>query len=422
MQPWIPLTLTVRTPMFLGADADSPAELRMPSLRGVARFWFRALAAPVFDADDHRAVARAEAEVFGAAAGSGAGMTGPSPVAFRLVRIPRPDTNPSPRWLRMPVDAARPDHGIGYLLGQGLYQPASEAEGRPHPQLARRSHLPPDEDAVFAVRVAPGRRNGAPAQDYVREVVGISLWAAATFGGLGARTHRGFGGFDLDGLGALCAAAAAAAGPARGHPAIRRLHELVAERHHRHLPGLSAPPPLGAGGAPWPSAPTWTRWHVQTSGRTGTWPQLLHQAGRALRAFRAPVDRTAPPHSMTGLSRYKRWVTREYIDAVVPGLRGQPPASRTAPAASFGLPVVFGKAAAINLRKGGEELRRASPLWIRTSRRPDGKYQLLYHVFEAAIGPGGADITLSTTNRNEPLHLNEPLAYQAIADFLATAP
>lgn len=140
-------------------------------------------------------------------------MTGPSPVAFRLGRVPRPDTNPSPRWLRMPVDAARPDHGIGYLLGQGLYQPASEAEGRPHPQLARRSHLPPDEDAVFAVRVAPGRRNGAPAQDYVREVVGISLWAAATFGGLGARTHRGFGGFDLDGLGTLCAAAAAAAGP-----------------------------------------------------------------------------------------------------------------------------------------------------------------------------------------------------------------
>jgi hypothetical protein len=125
---------------------------------------------------------------------------------------------------------------------------------------------------------------------------------------------------------------------------------------------------------------------------------------------------------MTGLSRYKHWVTREYIDAVVPALRGQPPTSRIAPAASFGLPVVFGKVAAINLRQGGEELRRASPLWIRISRRPDGRCQLLYHVFEAAIGPSGADITLSTNNSNESLHLDEPLAYQEIANFLATAP
>jgi hypothetical protein len=43
-------------------------------------------------------------------------------------------------------------------------------------------------------------------------------------------------------------------------------------------------------------------------------------------------------------------------------------------------------------------------------------------VFEAAIGPSGADITLSTNNSNESLHLDEPLAYQEIANFLATAP
>lgn len=426
MEPWIPLTLTVRTPMFLGADADAAAELRMPSLRGVARFWFRALAAPVFGgADHHQAVARAEAEVFGAAAGgAGTGAAGPSPVAFRPLRAPRPDTTRSPKWLRMQVDGARPDHGIGYLLGQGLYQPASEKEGRPYPQLARGSYLPPDEEeAVFAVRVTPSRRGGAPAAEYVREIAGISLWAAATFGGLGARTRRGFGGFDLGGLDALCEAATARAGPARDHPAIRRLHDLVAERHGRRPPDLSPPPPLGTGTAPWPSAPTWARWHIHTSDAAGTWPQLLHQAGRALRAFRAPVDRTEPPHSMSGLLPYKRWVTHEYVDAVVPALRGAPPTSRTAPAASFGMPVVFGKAGAtINLRKGAEELRRASPLWIRTSRRPDGSRQLLYHVFETAIGPAEADITLSAGHRNEPMHLDEHLAYQTIADFLATAP
>jgi hypothetical protein len=428
MGPWIDLKLTVRTPMFLGATAGAPAELRMPSLRGVARFWFRALAAPAFDADDHEAVARAEAEVFGAAAGgAGAGMAGPSPVAFRLLRAPRPDTNRAPKWLRVPVDDARPDHGIGYLLGQGLYQPPNE--NRPNPELACRSYFPPDPSpdpdkaAVFAVRVTPSRRSGAPSASYVREIVGISLWAAATFGGLGARTRRGFGGFDLTGLDELCAAATDRTGPARDHPAIRRLHDLVAERHHGQVPDLSPPPPLGTGGAPWPSAPTCARWHIRTSDMVDTWPQLLHQAGCALRAFRAPVDRAAPPHSMTGLARYKRWVTHEYVDAVVPALRGRPPTSRTASAASFGLPLVFGKAGAtINLREGADELRRASPVWIRTTRRADGRYQLLYHVFEAAIGPAGAGVALSTDHRNEPMHLDERLAYQTIANFLATGP
>ncbi len=86
------------------------------------------------------------------------------------------------------------------------------------------------------------------------------------------------------------------------------------------------------------------------------------------------------------------------------------------------MPVVFGKEATINLHDGAGELRRASPLWIRASRRPDGSYHLLYHVFEAAIGPAGAHVTLSTSRRNEQLRLDEQLAYQTIANFLTTAP
>jgi hypothetical protein len=54
-----------------------------------------------------------------------------------------PESDRSPRWLRMLTGGDRPDHGIGYLLGQGLYLPPSSKEERQHPELARRSHLPP---------------------------------------------------------------------------------------------------------------------------------------------------------------------------------------------------------------------------------------------------------------------------------------
>jgi CRISPR-associated protein Cmr1 len=424
MEPWIPIELTVRTPMFLAPTADAPAELRMPALRGAARFWFRALAAPVFDPDDHAALARAETELFGSAAGGpGAGGAGPSRVAFRIIKPPRPETNPSPPWLRLPAGGDRPDHGIGYLLGQGLYLPPSSREGRQHPELHRRSHLPPDASATFAVRMTAGS-DGDPPVGYLREAVGIALWAAAAFGGLGARTRRGFGGFHLTGLDQL---AGVTGDPGdqltRDHPAIRRLHEIVAERHGRPTPPAAEPRPLGTGTAPWPAAPTWARWHLQTSKQVGSWPQLLHQAGRALRAFRAPVDRTQPPHSMN-VSSFKRWVTHEYIDAVVPTLRGRHPQRRETRVGSFGLPVVFGKDAVVNLRKDGDELRRASPLWIRAHRENNGRFRLLYHVFEARIGPDepGVGVDLIARGRTEPMRLDETLAYRTIAGFLAEAP
>ncbi|WP_162233147.1 RAMP superfamily CRISPR-associated protein [Protofrankia coriariae] len=404
----------------------------MPGIRGAARFWFRALAAPVFG-DDYGALARAESQVFGTAngadgsgngSGSGGGEArgGPSPVALRLVRPPVLDPAPSrqellsPRWLRLQPVGERRTHGIGYLLGQGLFKPPSASENRDHPELARSHHIPAGATGAFAVRV--DIRDDPDFAAYVREVTGISLWALATFGGLGARVRRGFGGVALTGLEQLCAVIGESvdAPPTREHPAILRLHEIVAARHNRRVPSRSGPRPLGTSGA-WPSAPTWARWHVRLSEQTGTWPQLLHQAGFRLREFRAPVDRGP------GFNAYKRWVTQEYVDAVVPTLKGHHPNGRGFAIGSFGLPVVFGKDAEAKIRRGADELRRASPLWIRVHQDSDGRCQLLYHVFEATIGPANATIDLETRRRPpEHLHLDETLAYRTIAAFLRTAP
>ncbi len=420
MTPWVPIGVTVTTPMFLAPGPNARSELRMPAIRGAARFWFRALAAPVFGAD-YSALARAESEVFGAAGGRyDEPNIGPSPVALRLVTPPTIDPPPSkaelrsPRWLRRAPTGERRTHGIGYLLGQGLFLPSSRNDNREHPELVRPHHLPAGATGTFAVRI--GVRDNPASAGYIREVVGISLWALATFGGLGARVRRGFGGVGFDGLEQLCGMIGESAEPSRDHPAILRLHELVAERHGRPLPHRGSPRTLGTSVA-WPAAPTWARWHIRLSQQTGSWPQLLHHAGFKLREFRAPVDRGPE------FSAFKRWVTQEYIDAVVPTLKGHHPDSRDFEIGSFGLPVVFGKDAEVKLRHGSEELRRASPLWIRVHQDPDGHHRLLYHVFEATIGPAGATLDLETRRRPpEPLDLDEATAYRTIAEFLAIAP
>jgi CRISPR-associated protein Cmr1 len=423
MEPWTPLTLTVRTPMFLSARPGGPAEMRIPSLRGVARFWFRALAAPVFETaagTDYRALARAEAEVFGAARQlpEGANTGGPSRVVFRLRRPPNPTRTVTPTWLaeEPPLVHERPVHGIGYLLGQGFFQPASG--GQPA-SLTCPSHFGPGAEAAIDLRIVPGDPARGPDAGYLREVAGISLWAASTFGGLGSRTRRGFGGFSLAGLDALSPTLTGTALPGRSHPAIRRLQDLVGHRHAagwQHTPDTPALAALGANGDPWPETPTWSRWHVYTSTSAGRLSSLLSTVGRELRAFRAPVDRP-------GKERYKRYVTREYGNAVLPVTAGNPPADPTIRIAAFGLPLLFGTKAAINLVELADDdkpLRRASPLWIRLHPADDGRLHLLCHVFEARIGPTDSTLRMKAGSNWDTVTLDEATAYSTIMAFLQT--
>jgi len=418
MEPWIPLTLTVRTPMFLAARPGGPAEMRIPSLRGVARFWFRALAAPVFETatnTDYLGLARAEAQVFGAARQlvQGTETGGPSRVVFRLRQPPNPNQKVTPDWLTAEParDHDRPVHGIGYLLGQGFFQPSGS--------LTCPSHFAPGAEGAIDVRVVPGGPGSGPDAGYLREVAGISLWAASTFGGLGARTRRGFGGFSLAGLDALSPTLTGTPRPSRHHNAIRRLQDLVASRH---APGWEPPPELpalaalGTGAGPWPEAPTWSRWHVYTSTSTVGLSSLLSTVGRELRAFRAPVDRP-------GKDRHKRYVTREYGNALLPVTAGNSPADPTVRIASFGLPLLFGTKGSINLVDLADDdkpLRRASPLWIRIHPAGDGRYHLLCHVFEARIGPAGSTVRIKAGSNRHTVTLDEATAYSTIAAFLQT--
>lgn len=76
-------TFKIVTPMFLGgADRNEPAELREPSIKGILRFWWRALnwgrfAANSDSSDENKALLRLRTEediIFGNSSGKTTGQ------------------------------------------------------------------------------------------------------------------------------------------------------------------------------------------------------------------------------------------------------------------------------------------------------------------------------------------------------------
>lgn len=399
---WTPITVTVETPMFLNG-AEGRTEFRIPALRGAARFWFRVLAAPVFG-DDFRRVADAEADIFGTAADDTRDSQvrrGPSRVVFRPRTLPEPvvthrvGENLRPAWLALSND--QPRKGVAYLLGVGLFKPPVA--------ISRPSYFEPGATGRFEIR--------ADSPD-IAEIGGICLWATATFGGLGARTSRGFGGIRLDGLEKLSDTTSAAGPLDVSHPAVRRLQHLVKERYKPTLSDPLATPDTNG----YPEAPSASRWDVRRAPKNDSWVQILDAVGQELRKFRAPVDRTQKPYFETGLPAYRQFATREYLEII---RNGQPPDPATFAIGAFGLPVVFAHGAVVDLvEANGSPLRRASPLWLRTIPAKGGRRDLLCHVFESKIGPEWGHLALKINGQPSGPHLvlDETTAYSTIGAFV----
>ncbi|MCK9874113.1 type III-B CRISPR module RAMP protein Cmr1 [Nocardiopsis dassonvillei] len=162
---WTDFTLTVTTPVF--NDHDS-GDLRLSSLRGALRFWFRALIGHRVG-NDAQALAKAEEHVFGS-------TKRPSPVRMRLAH--QPESTPAGPGFLAGGDSA----GIAYLAGMGL------ASGR---RLTRR-YIAPGREQTARLKVAfSGHKD-------VDVLFLGSLWLLCAYGGVGARTRRGFGGLRLD--------------------------------------------------------------------------------------------------------------------------------------------------------------------------------------------------------------------------------
>lgn len=189
--PWLRLRIELVTPCFLAGSAGGKSSvkdlqeegLRPASLIGVWRFWHRAL----------RAAEQRQAELFGSQRridgcgprqGRIAVRSGPAPAAD--VAAPGSsldDLTGNANYLRHQDPPAPAIDPLQYLLGMGLcnlhrqiQRPALKAGG------------------TFAVEV--NVRRGPGATDAWRELR-QTLWLWQTFGGLGARSRRGWGAVEV---------------------------------------------------------------------------------------------------------------------------------------------------------------------------------------------------------------------------------
>lgn len=393
---WTTLSLQVTTPLFNGgADPDDSLGdrlgdepgIRVASIRGAMRFWFRAMAGSVIG-PDLKLLGKAERRVFG----------GTEHVSPLMLRIPiQPDVvTPGQRRNFLTDRAVAPAdcQWLIYLLGQSL--------GDMKTHSIRRAYVPPGQN--FDLKIGFRHHNGDDdqARTAIETLTYASLWLMCAYGGAGARTRRGFGGLRI----------AAADGPLPG-PWDAETVLAPSLAHYERLRSLWPRGPLGMcmpsiatlTGRPivnprdtWKDmAPTFPVLSAANApARLGaspfqSWQEVLIRAGDLLRNYRADLE------NANARGRYRPEIeTREWADVV----HGD---SERFQLGALGLPVVYGKDRVVNaVNTDADILRRASPLWLRPVGA-EARWRLLSFAFNAEFLPATVGVRLSDGHRGKDL-------------------
>jgi CRISPR type III-B/RAMP module RAMP protein Cmr1 len=372
---WITAELQTTTPLFNAGADQQDAGVRVSSLRGAMRFWFRALAGSVTGAD-LGALAGLEQRVFGSAAAS-------SPLALRIpnqpaVRLPNQRHD-------FPLTAQ-----IVYLLGQGLGDLANRA--------LRRPYVPPGQKLIVKLRFQDRRDDTRDERAAIRGAALAALWLTCTYGGVGARVRRGFGGLrilSVDGAGELpdswppdrlTTTPSPAQYESLNHLPAGDLTFAIADIRTltTRTPTADEPPKPPSARPAFPVLdPAWTYAGLSKT-QSSSWDTLLTWAGEQLRHFRANQPNTNPKANYQPKIKTPEW------DAVVHG------PGTSFPLGALGLPVVYKDGYTVDaVERRGLPARRASALWL----RPVGEgttWRLLSFAFanEFLPGPDAPTVTL----------------------------
>lgn len=177
------------TPLFGGGvkaqEADPVTVIRGASVRGQLRFWWRATRGGQFngDLDEMR---KAENAIWGSAAKKGDENTGPSKVQVVVKILRNMQQNDSP--FEVVENPKKP--------GEPKIQPRRGSSAHPYAAFPLQ---PKQEEAKIGMQTAAVKPAGIEFSleiSYPKEFqkdVTAALWAWETFGGIGARTRRGFG-------------------------------------------------------------------------------------------------------------------------------------------------------------------------------------------------------------------------------------
>lgn len=160
------VTYRIQTPLFLGGVDPHQAEMRVPSIKGALRFWYRAV---------DPAYTRMEEDLFGSA------QAGKGQSRF-LIRM---ETSS----LKRDVIKKENKQMLGKLkklsyLSFSLTPNSGEKEGR--------GYLEPNQDLKFSIMLRPPAKGEENPPEAWRSVL-ASVWLLGHIGGLGSRSRRGFG-------------------------------------------------------------------------------------------------------------------------------------------------------------------------------------------------------------------------------------
>ena len=379
LPPWHRLELKLVTTAFFGyfpkeGVTHGQIPFPIPSLRGVLAYWLRALAGP-YVGDDTTWLRRVESELFGTAAGEGPAR--PSRILLRGERIPvtAPPTA---------EEASAHYAGLAYLMGQGL-----TGDKGPMPRRVR----PRD----FTVML---RNLGDPLH---ADLFSSALWALRTFGGIGARSRRGFG-------------TLAVKPSLRGLPLKRFQRDWLMRDDMRDLDGVrecveAALADLGVPRGSFASTPAYPCFlqdlfcaeeHLIEEG--GDDLACLAAVGKRFRDFRRPR-----------MNSKERQITRGYDEVIRPFIEGRRPVEPFVDGA-FGLPVNYRLTGGQG--SGGEDnatvepvindevVRRASPLWLRVNP-VGGATRLRSLAFFKEWLPERATLRVKAT-RSAPVNVAKP--------------
>lgn len=367
------LTLTTVTPLFMdGAtqrDPDTPPELRPASIRGVARYWLRALLGGIVGDQAIDKVSQVETSVFGDTGSA-------SPIAVQLAPKGTIEWKPY-------IRSSQPI-GQDYLFW-------SLVENRQEP--ARNAIKPGTEYEVVLTE-----RSGSDGR--ALNACLVALWLANQLGALGSRARRGAGSFRLSGSPEI--EWIPSFGMADGLPdllaqlqeGIGQIRAQIIQQQQLVTQSVSVPSSFDV------LHPTHCQvWILSPSANKGwTSPtSALNAIGEAFRDFR----RFTAPH-----------------ENVAAWQQGQ-----TAPAtiarAVFGLPLPYFYKAQ-NLKpviNGTEHERRASPLHLRITQLGNNQFVGIATLFKSRFLPPNEKLGIEGTRRTTA----PPADYSVIEDFIRSS-
>ena len=188
----IEVTYQLSTPLFCSGADPEKAGFRLPSFKGVLRYWWRALAWSQYEGNLQK-IQEKENSLFGSASDDG----GQSRVLLRLLPQQGPQRQPCRKGSVLtvsgkPQDSVAVGEGARYL-GYGVMEAfESPKKGTKAGQLTC-ACLPAPQDFTIQLRVLDLGENDA-------KLLEDSLIALGIIGGMGAKSRKGYGSLTLQSL------------------------------------------------------------------------------------------------------------------------------------------------------------------------------------------------------------------------------